>query len=188
MSAMACQSPASRLLTEPFIQAQINENFKAPRHWPLWPVNSPHKGSVTRKMFPLDDAIMCVLFESETSGAVLLDWTTHKARNVIQWLHLSACRCQIAHYREFTLLSTHTMCERNGTNLMNLIYILWYNFQLVARAIDMMVWLWQHALPICFVTSRNVWMRYEYSLAKISLLTRNNNNDLHQLRTMGRMW
>ena len=26
---------ASRLLTQPFIQAQIKENIKAPRHWPL---------------------------------------------------------------------------------------------------------------------------------------------------------
>ena len=40
------KSPASRLLTQPFIQAQIKENIKAPRHWPLchlWPVNSRHK-------------------------------------------------------------------------------------------------------------------------------------------------
>ena len=29
------KSPASRLFTEPFIQAQIKENIKAPRHWPL---------------------------------------------------------------------------------------------------------------------------------------------------------
>ena len=29
------KSPASRLFTQPFIQAQINENIKAPRHWPL---------------------------------------------------------------------------------------------------------------------------------------------------------
>ena len=34
---------------------QIKENTKAPRHWPLcgdfyrWPLNSPHKGPVTRK-------------------------------------------------------------------------------------------------------------------------------------------
>ena len=27
-----------------------------------WPVNSPHKGPVTRKMFPFDDVIMCILF------------------------------------------------------------------------------------------------------------------------------
>ena len=26
-----------------------------------WPVNSPHKGPVTRKMFPFDDVIMCML-------------------------------------------------------------------------------------------------------------------------------
>ena len=30
------KSPASRLFTQPFIQAQIKENTKAPRHWPLW--------------------------------------------------------------------------------------------------------------------------------------------------------
>ena len=29
------KSPASRLFTEPFIQAQMKENIKAPRHWPL---------------------------------------------------------------------------------------------------------------------------------------------------------
>ena len=29
------KSPASRLFTQPFIQAQIEENIKAPRHWPL---------------------------------------------------------------------------------------------------------------------------------------------------------
>ena len=39
--------------------AQIKENIKAPRHWPLWwPVNSLHKGPLTRKMFPFDDVIM----------------------------------------------------------------------------------------------------------------------------------
>ena len=26
-----------------------------------WPVNSPHKGPVTRKMFPFDDVIMCAM-------------------------------------------------------------------------------------------------------------------------------
>ena len=38
-------------------------NIKAPRHWPLCgnspgPGNSPHRGPVTRKMFPFDDVIM----------------------------------------------------------------------------------------------------------------------------------
>ena len=48
MSAMASQ------ITQPYIQAQIKENIKAPRHWPLW----GHKGPVARKMFPFDDVIM----------------------------------------------------------------------------------------------------------------------------------
>ena len=30
------KSPASRLFTKPFVQAQIKENIKAPRLWPLW--------------------------------------------------------------------------------------------------------------------------------------------------------
>ena len=29
------KSPASRLFTQPFIQAQINEHYKTPGHWPL---------------------------------------------------------------------------------------------------------------------------------------------------------
>ena len=29
------KSPASRLFTQPFVQAQIKENIKAPHHWPL---------------------------------------------------------------------------------------------------------------------------------------------------------
>ena len=28
-----------------------------------WPVNSPHKGPVTRKMFPFDDVIMSWIYE-----------------------------------------------------------------------------------------------------------------------------
>ena len=30
------RSPASILFTHQFVQAQIKENIKAPRHWPLW--------------------------------------------------------------------------------------------------------------------------------------------------------
>ena len=29
------KSPVSRLLTQPFVRAQIEENIKAPRDWPL---------------------------------------------------------------------------------------------------------------------------------------------------------
>ena len=30
------KSPAYRLFAQPFIQAHIKENIKAPRHWPFW--------------------------------------------------------------------------------------------------------------------------------------------------------
>ena len=49
---------------QPFIQAQIKENIKSSaslafvRGIHRWPVNSPHKWPVTRKMFPFDDVIM----------------------------------------------------------------------------------------------------------------------------------
>ena len=33
---MRLKSPASQLCTQLFVQAEIKENIKAPRHWPLW--------------------------------------------------------------------------------------------------------------------------------------------------------
>ena len=42
MSAMASQI-TSRLFTQSFIQAQIKENIKAPRHWPLWGEFTGHR-------------------------------------------------------------------------------------------------------------------------------------------------
>ena len=35
MITMASQTPTSRLFTQSFIRAQVKENIKAPRHWPL---------------------------------------------------------------------------------------------------------------------------------------------------------
>ena len=44
------KSPASRLSAQLFVLAQIKENIKAPRHWPLWgeSTGSPHTGPVTQ--------------------------------------------------------------------------------------------------------------------------------------------
>ena len=62
MSAMACQI-INLYSNHPCVQAQIKENTKARRHFPLWvepPVTggSPHKGPVMRKIFPFDDVII----------------------------------------------------------------------------------------------------------------------------------
>ena len=82
MSLIGLKSPASRLFTQAFIQEQIKENIKAPRHWAFvrgihrWPVNSPHKGPVTRKLWTFDDA-MEALFVKEIPGLydILSYWT-----------------------------------------------------------------------------------------------------------------
>ena len=64
MSAMASQITSLKLFTQPFVQAQIKENIKGSASLAFvkgihrWPMNSPHKGPVTRKMFPFDDVIM----------------------------------------------------------------------------------------------------------------------------------
>ena len=54
------KKPASRLLVQPFVQAQIKKNIKAVCHWPLWgeSTGDPLKGPVTRKMFPCDDVMI----------------------------------------------------------------------------------------------------------------------------------
>ena len=45
MGTMASQITSLKIFTQPFIQAQ-------------WPVNSQHKGPITRKMYPFDDVII----------------------------------------------------------------------------------------------------------------------------------
>ena len=52
------KSPAFRLFTQPFVQAQIKEDIKAPRTdlcegINRWPLNSRHKGPATRKILLL---------------------------------------------------------------------------------------------------------------------------------------
>ena len=57
----------SWLFTQPFIQSadqrkhqsSASLDFVRRIHW--WPMNSPHKGPVTRKMFPFDDVIVHTL-------------------------------------------------------------------------------------------------------------------------------
>ena len=65
MSAMASQITGVSIVYSTICSGADKKNIKAPCHWPLWgrgihrwPVNSPHKGPVTRKMFPFDDVIM----------------------------------------------------------------------------------------------------------------------------------
>ena len=59
------KSPAPRLFSQVFVQTQITEKNHSSASLDFvwgnhrrWPVDSPQKGPLTRKMFPLDDVIM----------------------------------------------------------------------------------------------------------------------------------
>ena len=65
MGAMSSQTPASWLFAQSFFlgadqrKHQSSASLAFVRGIHRCPVNSPHKGPVTRKMFPFDDVIMC---------------------------------------------------------------------------------------------------------------------------------
>ena len=59
------KSLASRLFTQPFIQAQIKENIKASRHWLLWEEFTGDRRIPTQRarnadLFLFDDVIMYI--------------------------------------------------------------------------------------------------------------------------------
>ena len=62
------KSPSLRLFIWPFIKGPITEKHQSSASlaivWGIhrWPVNSVHKGTVTRIMFPFDDVIMSARF------------------------------------------------------------------------------------------------------------------------------
>ena len=91
------KSPTSWLFTQAFIQARIKENIKAMRHWPLCgeihrsPVNSPHKGLATRKLFPFDDVI--IYFRDCTVESGILCWNDSTVQSWRQTPLLSVLYC-----------------------------------------------------------------------------------------------
>ena len=60
MSAMASRIAGALIVFSTVCSGTEQENIKALRHWPLWPVDTLHKGPVTR-MFPFDDVIIHVI-------------------------------------------------------------------------------------------------------------------------------
>ena len=79
------KSPAYVLSTQPFIHAQIKENIKAPHHWLCEgnsPMNSQHKGIITRKSFPFDDVIMFMRFTGRWWGHNYLIFYINSKTNI----------------------------------------------------------------------------------------------------------
>ena len=80
-------------------------------HW--WPVNSPHKGPVTRKMFPFDDVIMCTnqawvywcICIPRSQGVVILEYIIilkskfcHSDNIFHHWLHRKLSKWQLLYW------------------------------------------------------------------------------------------
>ena len=81
MGAMASQITNLTIITQPFIQGAFQRKHESSaslaflRGIHRWPVNSPHKGPVTRKMFPFDDAIMTIPFMLVSWQGINCFWT-----------------------------------------------------------------------------------------------------------------
>ena len=70
MDIMASQITGHWVVCFTLCLSQHQRKHQGPRYWSFvrkihrWPVNFPHKGPVTRKMFPFDDVIM-IAYEGE---------------------------------------------------------------------------------------------------------------------------
>ena len=82
------------------------------------PVNSPHKGPVTRKMFPFDDVIMYIMEENVALILIVGDMVT------LIWLQLPICGIivifEIVHYRLYSYI-----LKQSGF-IVNIFVLIWY--------------------------------------------------------------
>ena len=83
VGAMTSQITASRLFTQPFIQAQIKENIKAPRHWPLC-------GEFTAQMASNADNVSIWWRHHATLGIILM-LQQYKLLILITFLYDNGC-------------------------------------------------------------------------------------------------
>ena len=79
-----------------------------------WAVNSPHKGPVTRKMFPFDDVFMMLI--------VLFNWMQFKSKyNYFVW-NGSICKCQ--------KVSKHNMTFKYSPKYSKVTFSPWWRHQM----------------------------------------------------------
>ena len=70
-----------------------------------WPVNSPHKGPVTRKMFPFDDVIM----EKSPCGGMHYHHKESRNGNIVIWAKHSSLVALDCLYRQWVKSRSNTM-------------------------------------------------------------------------------
>ena len=111
------KSPGSPLFTQPCIQAQIKKKLRVTGPCAAnyrWPVNSPHKWPVTRKMFPFDDVIIF----AEVS-LVINDWKQRCEDLGVRHIFVNSQRdltnfncLNNAFYWSIAFLLIHKVCAR----------------------------------------------------------------------------
>ena len=91
MGALALKSSASRLFTQPFIQTKIEENIKAPRHWPC-AGNSPGTGEFPAQM-------------ASNAENTSIWWRHHVYKTILSkvWHELWSCPIDSSCWHEITL-------------------------------------------------------------------------------------
>ena len=93
MSAKASQITSISTVCSAVCSGAHKRNTKVPRHWPLcgestgdrWPVDSPHNGPVTRKLFLFDDIIMWSIKHSQVCYTHLPVIIEKNAINPLGW-------------------------------------------------------------------------------------------------------
>ena len=108
MSAMASQIPSLTIVYSTIYSGADQRKHQSSASLAFvwgshpWPVNSPHKGPVTRKMFPFDDVIICRLDEILCRldeilcrlDDLIFKYACPFSASVLRWLSVSKCCSQ----------------------------------------------------------------------------------------------
>ena len=167
----------------------IKENIKAPRHWPLGPVNSPHKWPVTWKMSPFDDVIMGRPYtlqwlfvlnlimitkkKSESSAFVVTGGFPHRRpvmRRVMLWRHHERHRRFSVDLRDCSTIMIRLTIDatRSVTYSMKTIYcILSPSISVFSPKILTPKMFWQVKQQVCSNICRNINIDWKLNICQV---------------------
>ena len=81
-----------------------------------WPVNSPHKGPVMRKMFPFDDVFMCRIIQ----GVSMVLWQSYDWPSAIEWSWMIWVKLLLHNYYEASVqwigIYNHNKIQHNTSH------------------------------------------------------------------------
>ena len=122
------KSPASRLFTQPFIQTQIQENIKAPRHWPLCGEFTGDRWIPRTNGQWRGNCLHLMTSSCETSNDLLPDGTQPLLEPMFVYRQKSSCIHLKAISRGVCIHTSHTYITKQCLNLLRF----WLTYPLVA--------------------------------------------------------